>query len=1267
MHISKETISKSSKCRLPKTFNPDKYNLNLIMDFYNLKYNLFYEMNLSVTDNQSKTGRNILILNAVDKYLIKNIYCFDKVSCSELLENDLLKNFKNFPKESNCFYFYSKDLIEIVNKFIFNFKGLEKYNEKYLQLNDEKLAKEKIKSNFIEYLQYNYMDSNNSFNNLQNIFNLTNEDFDFFDSLLIFAKNNEKEKELQINYNDIIKEQTIYIKLPRCYLVGESLNIFIDVEGDVKTEKSTAGFYLSIWGKESTILDSCDTLTIKEIWKDKYNSNMKDILLNSVFAMAGEPVDFRTVFPCFDEPCFKSKFLMNVLIPEESIIKDISENFQVLSNGELHKKIDFILENNHYIKYSFSESPLMSIYLLTWIIGYYKFISKELIIENSKINEIRMYKEKDYSENNSNTKSNFLQIEENKNYQIKIRSFYPLHRENESNHSLDIAEKSLQFYSEYFKIPYTFPKLDLVPTADFSYRALECWGCILFLHYALLVSPKLNILEKKLVSRTTVHEISHMWFGNLVTMEWWDDIWLNEGFARFMEFQCLNKIKPELNLENNFIELIFSQALKIDEKPSTHPVIGECASPDDLHEIFDTISYAKGASILRMFNHFIGSEKFMKVIQEYLKFYRFKNTKTINLWEMFLKYANIDLVEIMNSWTMKSGHPAIFVMLSNDYKDLIIEQYPFPRDFNIESFSGEEDLIWHIPLFIKTTNSEIKFLMKEKKISLNLEKDLFISNIDDLLRGDQFIKINDGMKGFYRVYYLNSEKEELNAVDYLKYIKYLNGLDKSDNNPEIMKFENIFKINKAEKNIFLNAFFKNLDKLTTIDISGLLEDYLAIKDLSTCVYILTRLGSLKETDYLILFYAEKIYLKITKILRPYLDFLNNYNKIEENSDYFNLENLIKQNNPFEVSKYICHLNNSIFQAYENLNLRFLKLINDNDLYFVLEKKISKDNFSIQSKNFLSLNENIENEYVDEFYVKMLNFISYISKFLPLKEDSLQDSIMFILNDSIQSSEINKESINKNLKFAIYNTSNSYKHLFESKIYDSENNKLYLQLLEEFSSNFYNLSLREKKSFYSILFNVDYTTCEKYFLFIDFAKYNLPLFRNKMNIDIYSILDGNNPQNIKILIDYKISLFFFKFFIEQNEDYKSIKNVFFDLFSREESIGKFEYSYYKVYFNRSKDFLIKAIIDIPKMTNIFDVIIIRNIIEYSIKKYESFLKKFIIFDLSSEEESNIENFKIQIKTNFEKHYTNYGFNNKKSKKSLCYILQSIYLCDNLKNL
>jgi aminopeptidase N len=260
------------------------------------------------------------------------------------------------------------------------------------------------------------------------------------------------------------------------------------------------------------------------------------------------------VFPCFDEPSFKCTFNLKVHV--------MDPNHTCISNTPVTQIIDKGVNERWFC---FEETPLMSTYLFHFTVGKFEY------------------------------------LETFSNKGLPIRVYTPPGRLEQGRIALNVAKLSLEYYEDFYGIDYPLKKLDLISLHTMHVRAMENWGCITFNSMVLLMDPEttsVSLIERN--SRTVAHEIAHMWFGNLVTMDWWSDIWLNEGFARFCEFECLHSLYPKANYGDFFIRDVFSSAIKADSKHSTHPIEMEIPDPEKLEEIFDTISYAKGSSFIRM-------------------------------------------------------------------------------------------------------------------------------------------------------------------------------------------------------------------------------------------------------------------------------------------------------------------------------------------------------------------------------------------------------------------------------------------------------------------------------------------------------------------------------------------------------------------------------------------------------------------------------------------------------------------------------------------
>ncbi len=381
-----------------------------------------------------------------------------------------------------------------------------------------------------------------------------------------------------------------------------------------------------------------------------------------------EAIDARRAFPCFDEPDMKAIFNLKINTPK---------NLSVLANTEIVEKKNTTKDR---VEYSFAPSPIMSTYLLAWTIG--KFESVKGAAKNGTV----------------------------------VSIYSPIGKKNTSGFALDTAIKSLDFFEDYFKIPYPLKKLDLVALPDFASAAMENWGLITFRETCLLVDKKNTpISNMQWTALVIAHEIAHQWFGNLVTMKWWDDLWLNEGFANYIEYACIDKIFPEWKIWEDFTHGDMGDALRLDALKSSHPIEVPIKDAHDIDEIFDDITYRKGASVIRMLAEFMGEDKFRKGISNYLKSYSYKNATTKDLWHYLEKSSNKPISKVMGAWTKQAGFPLLTVTsnLPNRESKIICSQCRYYRNRIIAKKENDKNL-WPIPL----SDGKKTYLLPQKKTSV---------------------------------------------------------------------------------------------------------------------------------------------------------------------------------------------------------------------------------------------------------------------------------------------------------------------------------------------------------------------------------------------------------------------------------------------------------------------------------------------------------------------------------------------------------------------
>lgn len=371
----------------------------------------------------------------------------------------------------------------------------------------------------------------------------------------------------------------------------------------------------------------------------------------------------REVFPCIDEPAAKATF--DVTLTTEA---DIT----VLCNMPIKKQVN---ENNLLVT-TFDTTPRMSVYLLAWVVG-------ELHRKTARTNE---------------------------GVEVNIWAT-PAQPENSLDFALDIAVRTIEFYEQYFDTPYPLPKSDHVALPDFSNGAMENWGLITYRETTLLADPRTaSISSKQYVALVIAHELAHQWFGNLVTMKWWNNLWLNESFATLMEYLAIDHLQPTWNMWLDFSTNESILALRRDSIDGVQSVQIDVNHPDEIGTIFDgAIVYAKGARLLRMLQHYIGDEAFQQGLKQYFKTHAYKNTDADDLWSALSASSGKDIQTLMHAWLSQPGYPVLHIERDKDTLTLSQEQF----------FVGpheSSDRLWPIPL--NASSTDIPELLSDKTATI---------------------------------------------------------------------------------------------------------------------------------------------------------------------------------------------------------------------------------------------------------------------------------------------------------------------------------------------------------------------------------------------------------------------------------------------------------------------------------------------------------------------------------------------------------------------
>ena len=409
-----------------------------------------------------------------------------------------------------------------------------------------------------------------------------------------------------------------------------------------------------------------------------------------------QSTDCRRAFPCWDEPDFKAVFAITLVV---------DENLLAVSNG---REVGRQPRGDGKVAVTFADTMVMSSYLVAFVVG--PLEATEWVDVDG----------------------------------IPLRLVHVPGKAGLTEFGLEIGAFALRWFQDYYGIDYPSDKVELLALPDFAAGAMENLGCITFRESLLLVDPATATqAERQVVADVVAHELAHMWFGDLVTMGWWNGIWLNEAFATFMEVACCDAFRPEWQRWTTF-GLERSAAFETDSLSSTRAVEFAVHSPADAEGMFDVLTYEKGGALLRMLEQHLGPERFRVGVSHYLRTHAYANTETSDLWDAIEHTSGEPVRRIMDSWIWQPGYPLVSAGLTADGTQIVLSQRRFAFDAE-----AADATVWAVPVAVRTATGTRSYLLDNPQMQIPYE-------------GGPVV-VNAGGHGFYRVDYSEALRAELTA------------------------------------------------------------------------------------------------------------------------------------------------------------------------------------------------------------------------------------------------------------------------------------------------------------------------------------------------------------------------------------------------------------------------------------------------------------------------------------------------------------------------
>lgn len=464
----------------------------------------------------------------------------------------------------------------------------------------------------------------------------------------------------------------------------EAVEIKHDGENQVTEFKFPQG---TLADKKKVSLDIKYTGELNDHMAGFYRAKYEDKQTGETKYMATtqmEPTDARRAFPCYDEPNRKATF--DITLVSEPHLTHLS-NMDVKSETEDGgKKIT-----------QFNTTPRMSTYLVAFIVAELKYV-------------------------------------ENNDFRIPVRCYATPGNEHLGQFAADLTSKTLAFFEKAFGIQYPLPKLDNVAVHEFSAGAMENWGLVTYRVVDVLLDKENSTLGRiQRVAEVVQHELAHQWFGDLVTMDWWEGLWLNEGFATWMSWYSCNEFQPEWKVWEEYVADTLQNALGLDSLRSSHPIEVPVKRADEINQIFDAISYSKGSSVLRMVSKWLGEDIFIKGVSQYLQKFKYGNAQTVDLWDSLSQASGKDVRKVMDIWTKKVGYPVISVQENGNKITFTQNRYLSTGDLKPE----EDETLYPVFLALATKDGvDNSLVLNERSKTIELQD-------------SSFFKVNAAQAGIY--------------------------------------------------------------------------------------------------------------------------------------------------------------------------------------------------------------------------------------------------------------------------------------------------------------------------------------------------------------------------------------------------------------------------------------------------------------------------------------------------------------------------------------